>query len=82
MGLRDFKAFNLVLLGKQGWRLMQNNQSLVYRVCKAKYFPRCSFMKSILGSNPSLIWRSIFSAKETIQAGMLWKIGDRRTIKI
>jgi hypothetical protein len=82
LGFRDFHAFNLALLGKQGWRFIQDPHSLVYRVCKARYFPNSSFMDAKAGTNPSLIWRSILSARDTIQAGMMWKVGDGRTIKI
>ena len=82
LGFRDFHAFNLALLGKQGWRFIQDPYSLVYRVCKARYFPNSSFMDAKAGTNPSLIWRSILSARDTIQAGMMWKVGDGRTIKI
>ncbi|KAL0006736.1 hypothetical protein SO802_008238 [Lithocarpus litseifolius] len=40
MGFRDLKAFNLALLTKQGWRIMENPNSLVHRVYKAKYFAK------------------------------------------
>ncbi|KAJ8641777.1 hypothetical protein MRB53_018471 [Persea americana] len=82
IGFRDFHAFNLALLGKQGWRLIKNTHSLLYRVCKARYFPKCSFMESKIGTNLSLIWRSILMARDTLHEGMIWKIGDGRTIKI
>ncbi|XP_050290016.1 uncharacterized protein LOC126728194 [Quercus robur] len=40
MGFKNLKLFNLALLAKQGWRLQVGHDSLVYRVLKAKYFPR------------------------------------------
>ena len=44
MGFRDLKVFNLTLLAKQGWRIQQNPNSLVYRVYKVKYFAKGSFV--------------------------------------
>jgi hypothetical protein len=49
MGYRDLKSFNLALLAKQGWRLLQNPDSMVARVLKEKYYPRASFLKAGLG---------------------------------
>ena len=40
MGFRDLRAFNLVMLAKQGWRLLHYDSSLVYQCLKARYFPR------------------------------------------
>ncbi len=82
IGFRDFQAFNLVLLAKQGWRLVHNTQSLVYQVYKARYFPKYSFLEAVVGTNPSQIWRSILSARELIQAGTRWNIGDGRFVRV
>jgi hypothetical protein len=48
------------LLAKQCWRLLQQPNTLMARIFKAKYFPHSSFMESSLGSRPSFAWRSIF----------------------
>ena len=55
---------------------------LFYRVYKARYFPTCSFMDAELGSNPSFVWRSLLQAKELLQEGLAWKIGDGKNVGI
>ena len=53
MGFRDLKAFNLALLAKQGWRILTNQNSLVHRIFKAKYFAKNTFLVAELGRRPS-----------------------------
>ena len=67
MGFKKLKEFNLALLAKQGWRLQQGHDSLVYKVLKAKYFPITEFSLAILGTNPSFTWRSIMAAQPLIK---------------
>ena len=81
-GFRDLKAFNLTLLGKQGWRLQTNTSSLVYRVLKAKYFPKSDFLKAKLGSRPSYAWRSILVTLNIIRKGCKWQVGNGASINI
>lgn len=55
--LKDLKSFNLALLAKQGWRLIQNEDSLLHKVFKAQYFFHNNYyFKAKLGSNPSYAW--------------------------
>jgi hypothetical protein len=82
LGFRDLICFNKVLLAKQGWRLVQNPTSLLGRILKAKYFPMSSFLEASLGNNPSYAWKSIHSAKELLQQGLIWRIGDGSKINI
>ena len=51
MGFKKLKEFNLALLAKQGWRLQQSYDSLVYKVLKAKYFPTNDFSQAVLGKS-------------------------------
>ena len=46
MSFRDLRDFNLAMLAKQGWRLIQENDSLLYKCFKARYFPRSSFLEA------------------------------------
>lgn len=59
LGFKDLHDFNVSMLGKQGWRLLNNQTSLVSRVYKARYYPRCDFLNASIGNNPSFVWRSI-----------------------
>jgi hypothetical protein len=44
MGFKSLHAFNLAMLGKQGWRVMSNPDILSSKIYKAKYFPHCDFL--------------------------------------
>lgn len=48
MGFRDLQTFNLAFLAFN-----------LFRVFKARYFPRRDFLNSVVGHNPSYVWRSI-----------------------
>lgn len=82
MAFRDIHAFNLAMLAKQAWWLIQENHSLFFRIQKAWYFPNCSFTEAKLGHNPSFVWRSLLETRDLIRAATIWKVGDGRSINI
>jgi hypothetical protein len=82
LGFRDLECFNSALLAKQGWRILQNPDSLVAKVLKEKYFPNGSFIETPLTKRPLYIWWSIWNAKGLIKEGMVWKVRNGRNIKI
>ena len=82
LGFRDLKAFNLALLAKQGWRIIQNPDSLFHRVLKAKYFKSTSFLEAHLGSSSLYTWRSLMEAKDIVERGLRWNIGNGRKVNV
>ncbi|KAF5449709.1 hypothetical protein F2P56_030126 [Juglans regia] len=82
LGYRDFEHFNLALLAKQGWRLIQQSQSLAAKVMKAKYFFRTDFLHAKLGSNASFLWMSFLEARKVLEEGLIWRIGNREGVSL
>ena len=82
LGFRDLEAFNLALLAKQGWRIIQNPNSWLHKVPKAKYFKRSCFIEAQLGNNPSYTWRSLMESESIIDRGLRWIIGNGRSVNV
>ncbi|XP_071723825.1 uncharacterized protein [Rutidosis leptorrhynchoides] len=82
LGIRNLSAFNLAMLAKQGWRILQNPNSLLSRSLKAKYFPFSSFFEANLENNPSLTWRSILKGRDTLFKGGIWRVANGKSIRI
>lgn len=70
--------FNLVLLGKQLWRLVQFLDSLLAKVLREKYF-RCSPLRLNNIYNPSYRWASIMAANPLIELGIRKSIQEMRS---
>ena len=82
MGFKDLRQFNLAMLAKQGWRLMQDQEMLAFKCLKARYFPRCHFLEASDSPNSSYTWKSIMAAKPILQRGSCWRVGNGETIQI
>ncbi|KAA3480785.1 reverse transcriptase [Gossypium australe] len=82
LGFRNLKNFNVALLAKQGWRLINYPNSLLARVLKAKYYPNTNFAEARLGNLPSLTWRSVWAARGLLDKGMCWRVGKGDKISI
>ncbi|KAF5452090.1 hypothetical protein F2P56_027124 [Juglans regia] len=78
LGFRDLEFFNMALLAKQSWRLLQYPNSLAAKLLSTKYYPHGNFMQAQIKRTTSFIWRSILLAKPLSEAGLLWCIGNGR----
>lgn len=82
LGFKSLRSFNVSMLAKQGWRLVNNVNPLVTRLMKAKYFPQSDFLNATMGANPSYVWRSIMEAQPVVKQGCRRRIGDGKSTKI
>ncbi|XP_029145698.1 uncharacterized protein [Arachis hypogaea] len=71
LGIKDLRAQNLALLGKQCWRLIKYPNSSLSRMFKAKYFRYTDFLHAEIGSIPSWGWRSVLEGRKVIEKGLL-----------
>ncbi|KAG4958533.1 hypothetical protein JHK82_035228 [Glycine max] len=75
------KKFNKSLLAKQMWRLITNEESLATQVLRARYFPWGSPLDAQKAHRPSYTWSNIFSSKDLIDNGVVWRIDEAFSIK-
>ncbi|GAU33827.1 hypothetical protein TSUD_221650 [Trifolium subterraneum] len=59
LGFRNFEAFNKAMVAKQVWNIVQNPNTLVAKLIKARYFPHSSLFEAPLGYNPNFALRSM-----------------------
>ena len=56
------------------------NDSLVYHLFKARYFPHIDFILASMGNHPSYAWRSIMAAQHLVKQGIHWNMGNDESI--
>lgn len=76
LGFRDLHIFNMAMLARQSWRLIQNPEFLCAVVLKAKYHPDCSILEATEQKGMSYTWRSILRGRDLLKEGIVWRIGD------
>ena len=62
IGFCNLHGFNLAMLGKQGWNLINNPHTTIYKILKNKYYPNVGFLDAKLGHKPSYTSYSIFAS--------------------
>ena len=71
LGFRDLHSFNMAILAKQGWRLIQDPESLCAKILKAKYFPNAHILEAVAKNGCSYTWRSIVQGIEVLKEGVI-----------
>jgi hypothetical protein len=67
LGFRDIELFNIALLAKPAWRILEDASSLSVRILEAVYFLERDFLEAELGSTPSRIWCAILDGREVLE---------------
>ena len=82
MGFRDLHSFNLAMLAKQCWRLLQRPDSMCAQVLKAKYYPNGDILSAGPKKGSSFTWQSIVAGTQTFKRGCIWRVGSGSHINI
>lgn len=82
LGLRDFQLFNVALLAKIGWRLLQNPECLLAKVLFGKYCPDKDILHATGSSAMSHGWRSILLGRDLLVQNLGWAVGNVESINV
>ncbi|XP_074352546.1 putative mitochondrial protein AtMg00310 [Apium graveolens] len=82
LGFKKLREFNLAMIAKQAWRLLNNLNPLVTTIMKARYYRDTDFLNANLGVNPSYTWRSIMVVQENMKQGSRRKIIDGQDTRV
>lgn len=83
LGLRDFQNFNVSLLAKFSWRLLQNPHSLLEKVRFGKYCPdNNNILHATATSAISHGWRSVLLGRDLLVQNLGWVVGDGKNINV
>lgn len=82
LGFRDLEGFNVALLAKQVWRILESPDSLVARLLRGRYFPSSNILEAGAGYKPSFIWTSLMEGRVLLKKGLRYLIGDGKSINI
>jgi hypothetical protein len=70
------------MLAKQGWRLINDPNSLCARVLRAKYYPHGDILKAGPKSGSSFTWQSILAGIPILKRCLIWRVGNGESINI
>ena len=82
LGFRNLHFFNLAMLARQAWRILQNPHSLCSQVLAARYFPNGSMLEATPVAGISYTWRSILKGMQLLKKGIIWRVGNGENIII
>lgn len=82
LGFRDLESFNIALLAKQCWRIINNPDAPWVQILKARYFPDCDFFEAEKGYRASWAWSSLLQGRDIIQQGSKWQVLSGKQVKI
>ncbi|KAL4282980.1 hypothetical protein GQ457_16G018030 [Hibiscus cannabinus] len=82
IGFKDLHLFNIALLGKQIWRLLSVQGSLLYRTLRAKYFPDGDLLSASAPTRSSFAWKGLHRAMLRLRDGFFWTLGIDSQVRL
>lgn len=82
LGFRDMFGFNIAMLSRQIWRLIECPESLCTQILKARYFPHTHVLEAEAKDGISYSWRSLLHGLQLVTEGSVWHIGDGTRVRI
>lgn len=82
LGLKNLHYFNIALLSKTAWSILENPNSLLHQVYKSKYSKNSNLLHSSFKVGGSWGWRSISTGITEIRNKLHWLIGDGNSVKV
>ncbi|KAH1074305.1 hypothetical protein J1N35_026633 [Gossypium stocksii] len=82
INIRNMNLFYISLLGHQVWILINNKETLCFKVLSSRYFPDGNIFKPKRVKRASYTWSSIVVVVENLKDGFGWQVGDRESINI
>ena len=82
LGFKKLRTFNVAMIAKQAWRIINNINPLVTNLMRARYFPNSDFLNANIGVNLSYVWRSMMEAQEVLRQGCRRRIGNGTSTKV
>ncbi|GAA0162204.1 hypothetical protein LIER_18346 [Lithospermum erythrorhizon] len=70
LSFKHLHHFNLVLLARNGWRLISHPHTPLSNLFKSKYYPTTTPLNPVTKNNPSWTWHSLHSGLEKINQHM------------
>ncbi|KAL5546683.1 hypothetical protein UlMin_006370 [Ulmus minor] len=80
LGFRRLKDFNVALLSKWGWNLVNNEDSFCLSILRARYLRHLEFFEAVPKGGDSCFWKSILATKSLIKEGAYLLVGDGSSI--
>lgn len=72
MGFKDLRLFNLALLGRKIWMLVNNKDTFCYKVLSSKYFSDVDPLNSKVVDKPSFASTSLKAVVGALADGFGW----------
>lgn len=80
LGLRKAVDFNMALLAKLAWQVLNCPEKLWVKVIHDKYIKNGNFFTAPVPSHSSWSWRSIVKRRVVIKLGGSWRIGNGKSL--